>query len=320
MRAPRFRLVRLAAAVAIAVLALAACGPSSPPAVAGLASGAASRRPEASSCRAGCSRPSGASAGVVLAHMQPADQSSWFDYAETLADDGYRTLTFNFRGYCPGGDAGCSSGETDLALLWRDVQAAVRYLRSTGIASRRGDRRQHGRHRGPRGRGAARRPASAPWPPCRPRSRSAGSPRSPETLVAATVGEALRRGQRRRHGRRRRADACTTSACRPSGSRSCPRDDHGTELLEGNQGPNVRRLLSVVARAVPARAGARPRGVVTGVAAAVRTDASGATRSSATGSRWGADPDWRGRGADRRHRPRSRAAPRRPRRSARRAR
>ena len=46
---------------------------------------------------------------------------------------GYRTLTFNFRGYCPGGDAGCSGGETDLAVLWRDVQAAVRYLRSTGI-------------------------------------------------------------------------------------------------------------------------------------------------------------------------------------------
>ena len=73
----------------------------------------------------------GASAGIVLAHMQPADQSSWFEEAETLADEGYRALTFNFRGYCPGGDAGCSGGETDLAMLWRDVQAAVRYLRST---------------------------------------------------------------------------------------------------------------------------------------------------------------------------------------------
>ena len=33
--------------------------------------------------------------------MQAADQSSWFDYADTLADEGYRTLTFNFRGYVP---------------------------------------------------------------------------------------------------------------------------------------------------------------------------------------------------------------------------
>ena len=34
-----------------------------------------------------------------------------------------------------------------------------------------------------------------------------------------------------------------------------PSDDHGTELLEGNQGPNVRRLLSVwLAQFLPVQA------------------------------------------------------------------
>ena len=48
--------------------------------------------------------------GVVLAHMLPADQSSWFEFADVLAGNGYGVLTFDFRGYCPGGDAGCSDG------------------------------------------------------------------------------------------------------------------------------------------------------------------------------------------------------------------
>src|SRR3972149_1326741 len=37
-------------------------------------------------------------AGVVLAHMYPADQTSWWDYARTLAAEGYVALTFDFRG------------------------------------------------------------------------------------------------------------------------------------------------------------------------------------------------------------------------------
>jgi pimeloyl-ACP methyl ester carboxylesterase len=72
---------------------------------------------------------------VVLSHMRPADQSSWFRFAERLADGGYLVLTYNFRGYCPGGDAGCSEGERDLSAIWRDVVGAVDFVRSRGAAS-----------------------------------------------------------------------------------------------------------------------------------------------------------------------------------------
>lgn len=77
--------------------------------------------------------PEGATAGVVLAHMMPADQSSWFDFADQLGELGYRTLTFDFRGYCPGGDAGCSQGEKDVSAIWQDVAGAVGFLRTEGV-------------------------------------------------------------------------------------------------------------------------------------------------------------------------------------------
>jgi pimeloyl-ACP methyl ester carboxylesterase len=77
--------------------------------------------------------PDTATAGVVLAHMLPADQSSWFDFADRLAGSGYRVLTFDFRGYCPGGAAGCSQGDKEVAAIWQDVQGAVDYLRSQGV-------------------------------------------------------------------------------------------------------------------------------------------------------------------------------------------
>jgi pimeloyl-ACP methyl ester carboxylesterase len=77
--------------------------------------------------------PEDARVGVVLSHMRPADQSSWFDFADQLGDDGYRVLTYDFRGYCPGGDAGCSGGETNVAEIWRDVVGAADLLRSEGV-------------------------------------------------------------------------------------------------------------------------------------------------------------------------------------------
>lgn len=79
--------------------------------------------------------PEGARVGVVLAHMRPADQRSWFGFARTLADEGYLALTFDFRGYCPGGEGGCSQGERDLAAIWLDVLAAIDLLRSRGATT-----------------------------------------------------------------------------------------------------------------------------------------------------------------------------------------
>lgn len=65
-------------------------------------------------------------AGIVLAHMYPADQTSWYATAESLARQGYLVLTFDFRGY------GESSGTKDIDRLDRDVDAAIRHLRSEG--------------------------------------------------------------------------------------------------------------------------------------------------------------------------------------------
>src|SRR5438128_10393932 len=76
--------------------------------------------------------PSDATAGIVLAHMFPADQSAWFETAAALGSAGYRVLTFDFRGYCPGGDAGCPQGTEDVGQATADLQAALDYLRSLG--------------------------------------------------------------------------------------------------------------------------------------------------------------------------------------------
>jgi len=78
--------------------------------------------------------PDKGTAGVVLAHMFPADQRSWYAFAGRLADRGYRVLTFDFRGYCPGGDGGCSQGERDIAAIWQDVEGAVAELEREGAS------------------------------------------------------------------------------------------------------------------------------------------------------------------------------------------
>lgn len=60
--------------------------------------------------------------GVVFAHMYPADQRSWTAVAGEIAAAGFRTLTFDFRGY------GESGGEKDIAAIDRDLEGAYRYL------------------------------------------------------------------------------------------------------------------------------------------------------------------------------------------------
>lgn len=41
--------------------------------------------------------------GVVLAHGNvEGGQASWFSFPRILSDDGYRVLTVNLRGFCPG--------------------------------------------------------------------------------------------------------------------------------------------------------------------------------------------------------------------------
>lgn len=68
------------------------------------------------------------SAGVILAHMYPADQTSWFATADRLAQKGYLVLTFDFRGY------GGSEGNKDIDRLDEDVSAAIAAINLAGAA------------------------------------------------------------------------------------------------------------------------------------------------------------------------------------------
>jgi pimeloyl-ACP methyl ester carboxylesterase len=126
-RRPRVR-GRLAVAIAVA-LSLSACGSS------GGDVNAAPGDSKAVSFRASdgvqlAGRVFGTGPrGVILAHMKPADQRSWFDFANRLVSDGYHVLTFDFRGYCPGGVGGCSQGDPTIAGIWKDVVGAIDYMR-----------------------------------------------------------------------------------------------------------------------------------------------------------------------------------------------
>ena len=64
---------------------------------------------------------------VVLLHMYPADQTSWFGFAEELQSRGIDALTFDFRGY------GDSDGEKDPGVADLDARAALAFARARGF-------------------------------------------------------------------------------------------------------------------------------------------------------------------------------------------
>jgi pimeloyl-ACP methyl ester carboxylesterase len=78
--------------------------------------------------------PASAAAGVVLAHGLGADQQQWFPFADRLGGEGYRVLTYNARGTCPGGSAGCSEGEASGDEAPSDLRAAIDALRDDGVS------------------------------------------------------------------------------------------------------------------------------------------------------------------------------------------
>jgi len=71
--------------------------------------------------------------GVILSHQFNSDQSSWFGLSGELAADGFLVLTYNFRGYCPGGDAGCSEGTKDPVASTDDLAGAVAFMNEQGV-------------------------------------------------------------------------------------------------------------------------------------------------------------------------------------------
>jgi pimeloyl-ACP methyl ester carboxylesterase len=70
--------------------------------------------------------------GVVLTHMLNSDQEPWWWMASILADHGFTALTYDVRGTCPGGPAGCSGGSIDSGATDRDILGAVAFLRDRG--------------------------------------------------------------------------------------------------------------------------------------------------------------------------------------------
>jgi len=65
---------------------------------------------------------------VVLAHMFPNDQRAWSGFALELASQGIAALTFDFRGF------GETGGGQDISKIDRDLEAAVRFVRSRDYA------------------------------------------------------------------------------------------------------------------------------------------------------------------------------------------
>jgi pimeloyl-ACP methyl ester carboxylesterase len=185
--------------------------------------------------------PDAATTGIVLAHMLPADQRSWYAFAERLGALGYRALTFDFRGYCPGGDGGCSKGEQDVAAIWQDVQGAVGYLRNHGVqrvalvgASMGGTASLIIASR-PEERIDAVATLSAPV-------SIEGLTVTPEDLQAITAAKLFVAG----NGDTTAAGAAQdfyNQTLQPKRVEIYPSDDHGTDLLSGNQSENVRTLL-----------------------------------------------------------------------------
>ncbi|MGH7949440.1 MAG: alpha/beta hydrolase, partial [Candidatus Binataceae bacterium] len=61
--------------------------------------------------------------GIILAHMYPADQSDWTDFAQVLAAHGYQALTFDFRGFTE------SDGSVEVHNADRDLQSAYDFMK-----------------------------------------------------------------------------------------------------------------------------------------------------------------------------------------------
>ncbi|MDB5107109.1 MAG: alpha/beta hydrolase [Candidatus Binatus sp.] len=66
------------------------------------------------------------STGVILAHMFPADQSDWTDFAQVLAAHGYTALTFDFRGFTESeGASGTQFADLDLIAAYEFLSPRV---------------------------------------------------------------------------------------------------------------------------------------------------------------------------------------------------
>lgn len=182
-------------------------------------------------------------AGIVFAHMLPADQSSWYGEAIRYAEDGYLALTFNLRGYCPGGAAGCSLGEKDPSKAAVDLAAAVDHLRSTGMTRVALIGASVG--------GTAALVESAADPDAIEAVITLSAPvavgglsASPDVVAQVRAAKLFIAGT----GDGVAVDAAESlyqASGQPKRLEILPSDDHGTDMLQGNAGGRVRDLMDL---------------------------------------------------------------------------
>lgn len=63
---------------------------------------------------------------VILSHQYDLDQQAWAKVADTLAEQGYGVLTYNFRGYPPSG------GTQEIGEIGHDLTAAIAFATAQG--------------------------------------------------------------------------------------------------------------------------------------------------------------------------------------------
>jgi pimeloyl-ACP methyl ester carboxylesterase len=186
--------------------------------------------------------PDEATEGVVLAHMLPADQTSWYAFAERLAGHGFRVLTFDFRGYCPGGDGGCSEGTKDIDAAPTDLRAAVAFLRADGV--------QRVGIAGASMGGTAALLVASNDPEGIPALVMLSAPQVLSGLAVGRSDLALVTGAKLYiaglgdpAASATAADAMTAMSPQPVQEEILPVDDHGTDLLTSSHGEQVQELI-----------------------------------------------------------------------------
>jgi predicted alpha/beta-hydrolase family hydrolase len=173
--------------------------------------------------------------------MQPADQSSWFEFADILAGNGYGVLTFDFRGYCPGGDAGCSKGTKDVDSISRDVAGAASFLRARGIDTIALVGASMGGTASLVVAGAEGNEVAAVVTLSAPQSIE-GLAVAPDVLASITAAKLFIAGDGDGVASQT-AQALYDGTPQPKAVQIVTSPDHGTDLLEGNQAEIVRRQI-----------------------------------------------------------------------------
>ena len=253
--------LRIALAIGLLAVSVAACGTASSSSLDAAASQAVTFKTSDGVTLAGrVFGPADAQEGVVLSHMLPADQTSWYPFAQRLAGEGYRVLTFDFRGYCPGGDGGCSQGTKDINAAPTDLDGAVRYLRKQGPqriglagASMGGTASLLVAGTDPEGIDAVV-AVSAP-------QVLSGLGVGLQQLAAVSAPKLFIAGLGDPSGAVQAADAMYADSPQPKDEQIVTDDSHGTDLLSGSQGEHVQELIEqwfgryLAARPTPTAAG-----------------------------------------------------------------